>query len=127
MARFAILCHDGLNGRHWDLLLEHGASLKTWALPELPKPGVELLCQALPDHRWLYLDYEGPISGGRGSVARVDRGDCQVIAAGDDRWRIDLRGQQFSGRVDLQRDSDHWRLFWTPGPTATLRQPETEE
>ena len=114
MARFAILCHDGPRGRHWDLLLEHGSTLKAWALPELPQPGVEQLCDALPDHRPLYLDYEGPISGGRGSVVRCDGGVCEILAAGPDRWLAELRGRQFAGRVELQRESDRWRLRWMP-------------
>ena len=48
--------------------------LKTWACREPPQAGVEIPCEALADHRLAYLDYEGPISGGRGSVTRWDRG-----------------------------------------------------
>ena len=40
------------------------------SLSEPPPVGVEIECRLLADHRLAYLDYEGPISGGRGSVAR---------------------------------------------------------
>ncbi len=63
MPRFALLTHDNPRGLHYDFFLEDGEVLKTWALPRLPEPGIELPCDALADHRPIYLDYEGPISG----------------------------------------------------------------
>ena len=39
---------------------------------------VEMDAEVLPDHRLAYLDYEGPISGDRGSVTRWDRGTYDV-------------------------------------------------
>ncbi len=75
MPRFVILCHENHRGAHFDFMLESGDVLKTWALPQPPASGVEIECEALADHRLAYLDYEGPVSGGRGSVARWDRGD----------------------------------------------------
>ena len=73
--RFTILRHDGPEGLHWDLLLESGGVLLAWALPQFPQPGIEMTAEALPDHRLLYLGYEGPITGDRGTVAAWDRGD----------------------------------------------------
>ena len=78
MPRFVILRHDHPRGVHFDFMLEAGGVLKTWALPEPPRPGVEMECEALGDHRLAYLDYEGPISGDRGSVVRWDRGEYAV-------------------------------------------------
>ena len=84
--RFAILRHQmsADSGRilHWDLLLEKptgfGEKLLTFAAPTPPEEwGNATVVQQLPDHRPLYLDYEGPVSGSRGSVMRVLSGTIQ--------------------------------------------------
>ena len=80
MPRFVILRHDSPRGLHYDFMLESGEVLKTWALPELLVPGVELIAERLPDHRRAYLDYEGPVSGNRGTVERCDQGQYETIA-----------------------------------------------
>ena len=77
--------------------------LKTWALPQLPEPGLEIPCDALADHRPLYLDYEGPISGGRGTVARWDHGTYRVELWRDDEIIVELAGAKLAGRVELRR------------------------
>jgi hypothetical protein len=117
MSRFAILRHQGPKGLHWDLLLEAGGTLRTWALPALPSAGVELTCQALPDHRLAYLDYEGEISGGRGSVVRCDRGTYRVQCEDADGMELEIDGTKLAGRLFLRRVSEQtslWRLRWSP-------------
>ena len=74
MPRFVILQHETDAGSHYDLMLEVGGVLKTWSLSEPPEADREVACKSLPDHRLAYLDYEGPISGGRGSVTRLGSG-----------------------------------------------------
>ncbi len=103
--RFVVLEHRW-NGVHWDFMLEHehGESLRTWAIDEPIVAGVELSARALPDHRIAYLDYEGPISGDRGSVARVDEGLYVPIEWTDDRVRARLSGRQLVGEVVLWRE-----------------------
>lgn len=72
MPRFVILEHDH-PVLHWDLLLEAGDVLHTWRL--VAPPGAEPIeATALGDHRRMYLDYEGPVSGQRGTVRRHDAG-----------------------------------------------------
>ncbi len=113
MPRFALLRHDSPRGRHWDLLLEAGAVLRTWELTDCPRPGKEILCRALADHRLLYLDYEGSISGGRGSVVREDRGTYEPTHTSPAELVIELRGRLLVGQLTLQRleeESDQWRL-----------------
>ena len=103
MPRFVILRHDSPRGVHYDLMLEVGDALKTWALPQPPEAGVEMTCDALPDHRLAYLDYEGPISGERGSVTRWDRGTCRIIEQSDTQWIVEFRGEKLVGRVTLKQ------------------------
>ena len=77
MPRFAILAHDH-PAPHWDLFLEAGPVLRSWRL--LAPLGREAPVPAEPaaDHRLLYLEYEGPVSGERGSVEPRGRGHVRV-------------------------------------------------
>ncbi len=113
MPRFAILCHRGPRGDHFDFMLEAGDVLKTWALPHAPETGVEMECEALPDHRLAYLDYEGPISGDRGVVTRWDCGTYVVVRQNDQEWAVTLAGDRLAGHVTLRSSGDdpmRWRL-----------------
>ncbi|HYW78303.1 MAG TPA: DNA polymerase ligase N-terminal domain-containing protein [Thermoguttaceae bacterium] len=115
MARFAILRHDAPRGLHFDLLLEMGSALKAWAMPQPPGPD-EMMCEALPDHRFVYLDYEGPVSGERGSVGRWDAGTYQTLRRSDYELVVRLAGERLVGRVVLERtaeDPQQWRFSYT--------------
>lgn len=112
MPRFALLIHDSPLGLHYDFFLEDGEVLKTWALPHLPEPRIEILCDALADHRSIYLDYEGPISGGRGTVTRWDRGIYSVELWTDNEIHIELAGAKLTGHVKLERQAEQWRFKW---------------
>jgi hypothetical protein len=112
--RFVILCHKSPQGAHFDLMLESGGVLKTWALPQPPQAGVEMTCEALSDHRLAYLDYEGPISGGRGDVSRWDRGTFVIERQNDAQWVVELAGEKLAGKAVLRRSADdprQWRLL----------------
>jgi hypothetical protein len=47
---------------------------------------IEFEAIRLPDHRFRYLDYEGPVSGDRGEVARLCVGGIAVFEEGVDRF-----------------------------------------
>jgi len=105
MPRFVILEHDHPH-LHWDLMLEAGGVLKTW---RLAKPPVELgpiLAEPLGDHRIAYLDYEGPVSGGRGTVTRWDAGSYTLDPASrEDRLVMYLDCGHVHGRAVLEKTS----------------------
>jgi hypothetical protein len=103
MPRYVILEHDSPRGRHWDLLLESGNVLKAWALSKAPAAGETIACEILPDHRLLYLNYEGPISGDRGSVTRWDAGDYEVLQQNDTQLVVQLAGVRRTGKASLTR------------------------
>ena len=113
MPRFVILRHD-FPEPHWDFMLEHGPVLKSWRLASLPAHGEVIAAKALPDHRPHYLDYEGPVSGNRGTVVRCDRGDYRTEDALDaDTLRIDLLGETFQGTAILRHTQDaDWVFQW---------------
>ena len=101
MPRFVVLLHETPPGyprpTHYDLMLEQGTVLATWALAKLPVAGGESVdAERLPDHRLDYLDYEGEVSGGRGRVVRVDRGTYELLPSdsGESCYRLtgELRG-----------------------------------
>lgn len=76
MPRFVILAHDWPSP-HFDLLLQVGDALKSWRLLADPRAAEWVPAEANADHRLAYLDYEGPVSGGRGSVVRIDAGEYE--------------------------------------------------
>jgi len=101
--RFVILRHQRTADTHWDLLLElsHEGLLVTFQVHLPPQQwGPDLPAIRLPDHRRIYLDYEGEISGGRGHVTRVDAGTVEILELGD-RWRVRLEGGLVRGEFVL--------------------------
>jgi hypothetical protein len=106
MPRYVILEHDH-PVRHWDLMLEWGEVLRTWRLVEPPRLGVTVGAEASFDHRPLYLDYEGPLSGGRGTVARWDAG---TYSAEEDGAALVLRldGGRLRGSARLEPAGGAW-------------------
>ena len=62
-----------------------------------------LPARSLPDHRLAYLDYEGEISGGRGTVRRIDSGEFFVLDWAKDFVRVRLEGTQLLGPIELRR------------------------
>ena len=108
---FVVLRHDDREGTHYDLMIDRGEHLTTWKCPAPPETALTspLPCRRIGDHRRLYLDYEGPISGDRGSVRQHDRGRCKLIAQSPEQWRVDFAGRILTGSYELSRGSkDTW-------------------
>jgi DNA polymerase Ligase (LigD) len=109
--RFVILEHRW-DGVHWDFLVEDGAALRTWAIDGPIVEGADLPARALPPHRRAYLEYEGEVTGGRGSVRRWDQGACRIVEWSDDAARMDVRGSQLVGSVELWCVEEEGRRSW---------------
>lgn len=121
MQQYVILRHDHPE-LHWDLMLEEGDVLKTWRLPQPPEidpasdeTSLDLKAEALPDHRLVYLEYEGPVSGDRGEVSRWDRGTFTLLERSEDQMVALLTGEELAGRITLKKqDSENrWSLNYT--------------
>lgn len=104
-AQFVILEHRW-NGIHWDFMLEAGDVLRTWAIDAPIVAGATRGARPLSDHRLVYLDYEGEISMGRGTVTRLDRGVYEPLVWTGSRIDVNLRGDRFKGRVELIASDD---------------------
>src|SRR4051812_9766631 len=107
MHGFVVLTHDH-PFPHWDLMLQVGDALRTWRLLRAPDSEGSIDAEPLPDHRLQYLDYEGPVSGGRGEVRRWDHGQFVSLSETPSRIEIQLRGEVLSGRFVLQADDQRW-------------------
>jgi hypothetical protein len=112
MPRFVILDHDH-PFPHLDFMIESGDRLRTWRLRETPAPERTIAAEAIGDHRKDYLDYTGPVSGGRGRVERWDAGAFTLVVESTDEVQLVLSGDRVKGAVvlrQLEGDSWEWRL-----------------
>jgi len=113
MPRFALLEHD-YPSLHLDLLFEAGEALWAWRLEALPVDGGTVEASRNFDHRLIYLDYEGPISGGRGAVRRIDGGEFDWVEKAAGRLVAEVRGCVLAGRLELTHvEEERWRLRWS--------------
>ncbi len=102
--RFVIQRHLN-NNEHFDLMIELENSDKLFALKILSLDIDSLLnntvikAERLPDHRKEYLEYEGPVSGGRGSVKIFDSGRCRTILYKEDKCEFELSGKNLAGKI----------------------------
>ena len=96
MPRYVILEHDH-PFLHWDLMLEAGPVLRTWRLLQMPQKGICVAAVPSFDHRLIYLDYEGPLSGNRGQVIRWDWGEYIIDVESADSIRLRFTGAKLQG------------------------------
>lgn len=115
-------------------MLQQDGALLTWSLLELPdglggerrrhdEQPSEVAATRLPDHRLLYLDYEGPISNGRGSVTRMAAGDFSYVAESNAFLDVQLQGDKCTAHVQLRRRcGDEWTLSVVREPVGAREQ-----
>src|SRR5262245_18811650 len=106
MPRYVILEHDH-PVLHWDFMLEAGDVLRPWRLAAPPQVGQAVAAEPSFDHRLVYLEYEGPVSGDRGTVTAWDRGTFVEEAEPAERAQrvvVRLQGERLQGTAILERD-----------------------
>ncbi|MBI3677787.1 MAG: DNA ligase D [Proteobacteria bacterium] len=110
---------------HYDLRLEIGGTLKSWAVPEGPclDPKVRRFAKLVEDHPLDYASFEGRIPAGNygaGTVIVWDRGTWVTLAddaeeaIADGELKIRLSGEKLSGGWTLVRlpdDPSNWLLI----------------
>ena len=87
-------------------MLEVGEVLWTWRLEAPPGEGGPGPAVRIFDHRPLYLDYEGPVSGDRGTVRRWDHGTYTLLADKGDSLTIQFVGERLRGLCALRRTGE---------------------
>ncbi|MDQ7013325.1 MAG: hypothetical protein Q9O74_05435 [Planctomycetota bacterium] len=90
--------------------------LIAWRLAAWPIPaGSSVPAERLPPHRRLYLDYEGPISGNRGTVRQVAAGIASISADTPDRFEAVVNTDDVVCRLSaIPHDGDVWHLTHAP-------------
>lgn len=116
MLRSVVLLHTLADGSsHHDWLIERApadAPLLTFRTGSRPDGARGFEAERLPDHRRRYLDYEGPLDGGRGHVRRIAAG--LVLRLVETEAAVDVSVDWGAGvpvryRV-AQRDGDAWSV-----------------
>ncbi len=132
--RFVLLRHelpgDRVGESHWDLMLEFEGVLLTWALPSLdfsnlPQSFASLGIRRLADHRAVYLEYEGPVSGDRGFVQQTDSGVYRSVPKMQNenapRWSlVQLEGKQY--RLGIELPMEIWQQPAAPTKEAAAKE-----
>jgi len=114
--KFVVLEHDS-PFLHWDLLIEDGIGLAAWRLLQRPGPAVEAHAVSMPVHRRHYLTWEGPVSGGRGSVKRVYSGTLTLPHDWPslDEWldlMFTIHDSSVGSRCRLKQNTDDGNMYW---------------
>ncbi|MBX3415632.1 MAG: hypothetical protein KF708_23305 [Pirellulales bacterium] len=126
MPRFVVLRHEmpaeSARATHWDFMLERDEALRTWALDAAPRAATIVFGTALADHRREYLDYEGQVSGNRGSVSRVEAGTYMVIEETERVLTVQLDSPRLRGIVAivcLDQAAQRFSFSFAEGSPAT--------
>ena len=126
--RFVVQEHHATS-MHWDLRLERGGVLVSWAVPKgiPPDPAVNHLAVHTEDHPLLYLDFEGDIPKGEYGGGRMtvwDRGTYTAEKWWDDEVMFTLAGERAKGRYVLFRTGgNQWMLHRQDPAEDPTRQP----
>jgi DNA ligase D-like protein (predicted 3'-phosphoesterase) len=107
MSHFVVQCHDATT-LHFDLRIQVGEVLRSWAVPKGPSldPGVRRLAVPVDDHALSAGDFEGVHEGqsrGSGAVIIWDEGEAEIMSDEPGHLSFTLYGRKLSGRFGLTR------------------------
>src|SRR6476620_8453873 len=115
MPRFVVQLHDA-TALHFDLRLEIGKALRSWAVPKGPSldPAVRRLAVPVEDHSISAGEFEGVHEGqvrGSGAVIIWDEGSVEIVREEADHLSFVLQGQKLTGRFGLTKTGERrWIL-----------------
>ena len=103
---------------HYDLRLEMGGVLKSWAVPKEPptSPGIRRLVVQVEDHPLDYANFEGTIPKGEYGAGKVeiwDKGTYKLIDRKENKLVININGSKLRGTYVLVRfkADKNWLFF----------------
>jgi len=135
-SRFVVQLHDA-TALHYDVRLEAGGVLRSWAVPKGPTldPAVRRLAVPVPDHDLAAGDFEGVHEGqarGSGAVIIWDEGTAEIIRDEPGHLSFRLHGRKLAGGFALTSTGPRrWILIKRqdeaarPGSDITAERPES--
>jgi DNA ligase D-like protein (predicted 3'-phosphoesterase) len=132
--RFVVQQHDATT-LHFDLRIEDGGVLRSWAVPKGPSmdPAVRRLAVPVEDHSMAAGEFEGVHEGssrGSGAVIIWDEGTVDLVRNEPGHLSFLLHGQKLAGGFALTRTGERrWILVKArdeqarPGSDITAEQP----
>jgi DNA ligase D-like protein (predicted 3'-phosphoesterase) len=136
VSRFVVQLHDATR-LHFDLRLQIGGVLRSWAVPRGPSldPGVRRLAVPVGERPLSAGDFEGVHGGqGRGSGAVIiwDEGAAEIVRDVPGHVSFTVHGRKLSGGFALTRTGDRrWVLVKVrdedarPGSDIVAERPES--
>jgi hypothetical protein len=105
-------------------MLEENGVLRTWVVDDIEalRAGKPMPVDEIQSHRLEYLEIEGPLSGNRGSVMRIDRGTLDQLEITDVHVAARLSGDMLQGKLELTRVSPtarRWQLSFVASDHVT--------
>jgi DNA ligase D-like protein (predicted 3'-phosphoesterase) len=135
-SRFVVQLHDATR-LHFDLRIQAGQMLRSWAVPKGPSldPGVRRLAVPVEDHALSAGDFEGVHEGqsrGSGAVIIWDEGRAEITRDEPGHLSFTLHGHKLAGRFGLTRTGERrWILVKVrdedarPGSDIAAEHPES--
>jgi DNA ligase D-like protein (predicted 3'-phosphoesterase) len=133
-SRFVVQLHDATR-LHFDLRIEVGGVLRSWAVPRGPSldPAVRRLAVPVVDHTLDVGDFEGVHQGqrrGSGAVIIWDEGPAEILRDEPGHLSVRLHGSKLTGGFALTRaGEERWILVKArdaaarPGSDIVAEQP----
>jgi DNA ligase D-like protein (predicted 3'-phosphoesterase) len=115
MPRFVVQLHDATT-LHFDLRVQAGDVLRSWAVPKGPSldPAVRRLAVPVEDHSLEAGEFEGVHEGqsrGSGAVIIWDEGAAEILREEPGHLSLALHGEKLAGRFGLTRTGERsWIL-----------------
>ena len=125
MPRFVVQLHDATT-LHYDLRLELGGVMRSWAVPKGPSldPAVKRLAVAVADHAVQEVPFEGvyeDAARGSGAVIVWDEGEFELVREEPGHLVVDLDGHKLAGGFALTRTGDGQWILVKMADEAALR------
>jgi DNA ligase D-like protein (predicted 3'-phosphoesterase) len=136
MSRFVVQLHDATR-LHFDLRLQSGGVLRSWAVPRGPSldPSIRRLAVPVEDRPLSTGDFEGVRGGqrrGTGAMIVWDEGTAEIVRDLPGHLSFIVHGRKLSGGFALTRTGDkRWILVKVrdedarPGSDIVAERPES--